>query len=194
MNGESAWASPEVCEPWLAADLALQEALHAKRQSAPVLAGPSKPMADLPFDLPFDLPLVLPELRVRPTPVQLFMFSAITWNRHHIHYNPESARTEGHPDVVVQRSLIGNFFARHAAAWLGDSGGLARLSWRVTGSALAHQELCCHGVVQERLDGQLAPAELAPSSVPLRYLGWLTTEDGREVAAAQGILCIHVSS
>jgi hypothetical protein len=190
MNGGSAWASPEVCEPWLAPDLALQEALHAKLQPAPALEGASKPT----FDLPFDLPLVLPELRVRPTPVQLFMFSAITWNRHHIHYNPECARTEGHADVVVQRSLIGNFFARHAAAWLGDSGGLARLSWRVTGPALAHQELCCHGVVRERLDGRLAPAELAPSSVPLRYLGWLTAEGGREVAVAQGVLCIHASS
>ena len=44
---------------------------------------------------PFQLPLVLPELRVLPTPMQIFMFSAITWNRHHIHYSADAARAEG---------------------------------------------------------------------------------------------------
>ena len=145
-------------------------------------------------DLPFDLPLVLPELRVCPSPMHLFMFSAITWNRHHIHYNPEAARTEGHPGVVVQRSLIGNFFARHAGAWLGASGRLTRLSWRVTGPAVPDQELVCQGVVRERLDGRIAPADLAPAAVPLHYQGWLTAEDGREVALAEGVLCILASS
>ena len=149
---------------------------------------------ELPFDLPFDLPVVLPELRVLPTPMQIFMFSAVTWNRHLIHYNADAARAEGHPDVVAQRSLIGNYFARHAGAWLGPAGRVARLSWRVTGSAMPNQGLCCHGVVRERLDGQFEPADLAPASVPLKYQGWLTAEDGREVAAAEGVLCIHVSS
>ena len=149
---------------------------------------------DLHFELPFDLPVVLPELHVLPTPMQIFMFSAVTWNRHLIHYNADAARAEGHPDVVAQRSLIGNYFARHAGAWLGPAGRIARLSWRVTGPALPNQGLCCHGVVRERLDGQFEPADLAPASVPLKYQGWLTAEDGREVAAAEGVLCIHVSS
>jgi hypothetical protein len=149
---------------------------------------------DLPFDLPIVLPIVLPELRVLPTPMQIFMFSAVTWNRHLIHYNADAARAEGHPDVVAQRSLIGNYFARHAGAWLGPAGRVARLSWRVTGSAIPNQGLCCHGVVRERLDGLFKPADLAPASVPLKYQGWLTAEDGRELAAAEGVLCIHVSS
>jgi hypothetical protein len=146
------------------------------------------------FDLPFELPLVLPELRLRPTAMQIFMFSAVTWNRHHIHYNPDAARAEGHPDVVVQRSLIGNYFARHAGAWLGAAGRVARLSWRVTGSAVPNQGLCCHGVVRERLDGAFQLADRVPASVPLRYQGWLTAEDGREVASAEGVLCIHAIS
>lgn len=147
-----------------------------------------------PFDLPFELPVVLPELRFRPTPMQIFMFSAVTWNRHLIHYNADAARAEGHPDVVAQRSLIGNYFAHHAGAWLGPAGRVARLSWRVTGSAIPNQGLCCHGVVRERLDGLFEPTDWAPASVPLKYQGWLTAEDGREVAAAEGVLCIHASS
>ena len=120
--------------------------------------------------------------------------AAVTWNRHLIHYNADAARAEGHPDVVAQRSLIGNYFARHAGAWLGSAGRVARLSWRVTGSAVPNQGLCCHGVVRERLDGLFEPADLAPGSVPLKYQGWLTAEDGREVAVAEGVLCIHASS
>jgi hydroxyacyl-ACP dehydratase HTD2-like protein with hotdog domain len=145
-------------------------------------------------DLPFDLPLVLPQLRLSPTAMQIFMFSAVTWNRHHIHYNPDAARAEGHPDVVVQRSLIGNYFARHAGAWLGAAGRVARLSWRVTGLAVPNEGLCCHGVVRERLDASFRPDDGAPASVPLRYQGWLTAEDGREVASAEGVLCIHAIS
>lgn len=137
------------------------------------------------------LPVVLPELRVRPTPMQLFMFSAVTWNRHHIHYNAEAARAEGHPDVVVQRTLIGNYFARHAGAWLGSAGRIGRLVWRVTGPAVPDQWLRCNGVVQDLLDGADTAAD-APLRV--RYQAWLTAEGDREVASAEGVLCIQATS
>ena len=32
---------------------------------------------------------------VLPTPMQLFMFSAVTWNRHHIHYSADEAPEVG---------------------------------------------------------------------------------------------------
>jgi hydroxyacyl-ACP dehydratase HTD2-like protein with hotdog domain len=134
------------------------------------------------------LPLVLPELRVRPTPMQLFMFSAITWNRHHIHYSAEAARAEGHPDVVVQRSLLGNYFARHAGAWLGPEGRVAKLTWRVVGPAVPHQWLRCNGVVQDRLDDADTAAD---ATLRLRYQAWMTAEGEREVATAEGVLCIQ---
>ena len=137
---------------------------------------------------PFQLPLVLPELRVWPTPMQLFMFSAITWNRHHIHYSGEAARAEGHPDVVVQRSLLGNYFARHAGAWLGPEGRISQLTWRVVGPAVPHQWLRCNGVVQDQLDDADAVAD-AP--LRLHYQAWLTAEGDREVATAEGVLCIQ---
>ncbi len=162
-----------------------------------LLAASAQELLDLPLgagiELPFDLPLMLPDLRVHPSAMQIFMFSAVTWNRHHIHYNADAARAEGHPDVVVQRSLIGNYFARHTGAWLGAAGRVACLSWRVTGSAVPDQGLCCHGVVRERLDCTFQPAHRATASVPLRYQGWLTADDGREVASAEGVLCIHAT-
>jgi hydroxyacyl-ACP dehydratase HTD2-like protein with hotdog domain len=82
------------------------------------------------------VPRPLPELVVTPTTAQLFMFSAVTWNRHRIHYDHHAAVEEGHPGVVVQRALLGNFLARLLTGWLQDRGEVRELSWRVLKSAV----------------------------------------------------------
>ena len=96
----------------------------------------------------------IPELIVRPDYTQVFLFSAITWNRHHIHYNKDAALSEGLPDVVVQRALIGNFFARLITNWIGGIAELRRLTWKVTRSALPGKEIVCRGTIKERMDSQ----------------------------------------
>ena len=40
----------------------------------------------------------IPELTVCPDRAQIFMFSAVTWNRHHIHYSKDAAVSEGLPE------------------------------------------------------------------------------------------------
>ena len=146
------------------------------------------------------LPLVLPELVVEPTPAQAFMFSAATWNRHHIHYSRDAAVREGHADIVLQRALLGNVFARHVGAWLGTAGSVRRLAWKVVSSALPGQALRCNGVISERaLDAPAAPpdAATAPDAAAeaagplLRYEAALRDDAGRTIATAQGVLCIH---
>jgi acyl dehydratase len=136
------------------------------------------------FDAP--LPLVLPELTVVPDAQQVFMFSAITWNRHRIHYSRDAAQREGLPDIVVQRGLIGNFFARHAQRWMGAAGSVRRLAWQVHASAFPGQALHCRGAVTERLSRP--PGD---SDVWLRLQSRLEDTDGRLVASAEGELCIH---
>jgi hydroxyacyl-ACP dehydratase HTD2-like protein with hotdog domain len=89
----------------------------------------------------------IPELRVTPTPGQVFMFSAVTWNRHHIHFSKDAALAEGHADIVVQRALLGNFMARQLGNWLGDRGRIVQLSWKVQKSALPGNTLRCQGRV-----------------------------------------------
>ncbi len=93
------------------------------------------------------LPAPIPELVVTPDRRQIFMFSAATWNRHHIHYDKDAALSEGLPDVVVQRALIGSFFARLLTEWAGDSAEVGNVSWRVTQSALPGRALRCAGDV-----------------------------------------------
>jgi acyl dehydratase len=98
------------------------------------------------------LPLRLPDLLVTPTAAQVFMFSAVTWNRHHIHYSAEAARAEGHPDIVVQRGLLGNFLARLLTSWLSKRGRIHTLHWKVLRSAVPGAPLRCEGEVVERAD------------------------------------------
>lgn len=93
------------------------------------------------------LPMPLPELEVVPDHMQVFMFSAITWNRHHIHYSKDAAVAEGLPDVVVQRALLGNYFARAVGDWAGDEADLRELSWKVRSSATPNARLRCQGSV-----------------------------------------------
>lgn len=138
------------------------------------------------FDVP--LPLVLPELTVVPDAQQVFMFSAVTWNRHRIHYSREAAQREGLPDIVVQRGLIGNFFARHAQRWMGAAGSVRRLAWQVHASAFPGQALHCRGAVTERLP------RAAGHGVWLRLHSRLEDTDGRLVASAEGELCIRAPS
>jgi hydroxyacyl-ACP dehydratase HTD2-like protein with hotdog domain len=96
----------------------------------------------------------IPELVVCPDHTQIFMFSAITWNRHHIHYSKDAAVSEGLPDVVVQRALIGNFFARLITNWIGDSAELRWLAWKVTRSALPGNDIICRSRIKERMESE----------------------------------------
>ncbi|MEJ2703474.1 MAG: MaoC/PaaZ C-terminal domain-containing protein [Sedimentisphaerales bacterium] len=96
----------------------------------------------------------IPELTVCPDHAQIFMFSAITWNRHHIHYSKDAAVSEGLPDIVVQRALIGNFLARLITNWTGDSAELRKLAWKVTRSALPGRDIVCRGKIKERIDSE----------------------------------------
>ena len=100
------------------------------------------------------LPAPIPALVVTPGHKQIFMFSAATWNRHHIHYSKDAALAEGLPDVVVQRALIGNFFARLLSDWLGDASVVRELSWKVSASAVPGKALRVEGeALAWRLDG-----------------------------------------
>jgi hydroxyacyl-ACP dehydratase HTD2-like protein with hotdog domain len=96
----------------------------------------------------------IPELIVCPDHMQIFMFSAVTWNRHHIHYSKDAAISEGLPDIVVQRALIGNFFARLITNWVADNAELRKLTWKVTRSALPGKDIICRGKIKEKGDSE----------------------------------------
>lgn len=81
-----------------------------------------------------------------PTHVQLFRFSAVSWNSHRIHYDQEFARESGFPGVVVQSTLHGELLARAALTAAGEGARLRRIAWRNKQPAFAGQTLRYHAV------------------------------------------------
>ncbi|MFD9552372.1 hypothetical protein ACFWBG_33750 [Nocardia salmonicida] len=55
---------------------------------------------------------------VKPGAIELFCFSAATWNPHRIHYDTDYARNiEGHPDVIVPGPMQGAWLLELADGW-----------------------------------------------------------------------------
>ena len=90
----------------------------------------------------------LPAVLKTPSNVQLFMFSAVTWNLHRIHYDADFARQhDGLPNVLAHRPLLGSYLAQVLTDWVGDTGRLLRLEWSNRGPAVPGDRLMCRGRV-----------------------------------------------
>ena len=86
-------------------------------------------------------------LKKIPTPVQLFRFSAVTWNPHLIHINREYAQFEGYPDVLVQGHLHGSFLMQAIQDWAGPLARLLSFRWQNRHIAIPGDELTIEGIV-----------------------------------------------
>jgi hydroxyacyl-ACP dehydratase HTD2-like protein with hotdog domain len=91
--------------------------------------------------------VTLPPTLYSTSKVQVFRFSAATWNTHRIHYDKDYAVAEGYPDVLVQSHLHGAFLTRYCTDLVGVEGSLAALSLRVRRFAVAGDELAVTGTV-----------------------------------------------
>lgn len=83
------------------------------------------------------------------TAVDLFRFSAATWNAHRIHFDPEWARAEGLPGPVVQAHLHGAWLAQVAREVGGPAARLTRLSWSNRAPVIAGQVVAIEPIVSE---------------------------------------------
>jgi hydroxyacyl-ACP dehydratase HTD2-like protein with hotdog domain len=95
----------------------------------------------------------IPPHSVQPTPLQLFRYSAVTWNAHKIHYDPEYAAHEGHPGILVHSHLHAAFLAGACTRWAGPL-SLRSLSYRIVRPATPADRLTVTGRVTGReVDG-----------------------------------------
>jgi hydroxyacyl-ACP dehydratase HTD2-like protein with hotdog domain len=111
---------------------------------------------------------VISALHVRPDPLQLFCFSAVTWNLHRIHYDLAYTRdTENLADLVVPGPMQGAWLlevaAAAAASW---QARVASFSYRNTRVVYARQSLT--------MDGTVTSAHGTNAEVAL----WVQLEDG----------------
>jgi len=89
----------------------------------------------------------LPQISYTPTRLQLFRFSAVTWNAHRIHYDESYARSEGHADVVVQSTLRGEQLLNVVRRWLGEHGEIRQFEWRNLLPEYPERTVTCSGTV-----------------------------------------------
>jgi len=89
----------------------------------------------------------------RPTTIQLFRFSAVTWNAHRIHFDKPYAAIEGYPDVLVQAHLHGSFLYQAVADCAGPRARALRFRWQNRGIAIPGDVLTCTGTVAKAEDG-----------------------------------------
>jgi acyl dehydratase len=89
----------------------------------------------------------LPEQRHTQTHVQIFRYSAVTYNSHRIHYDKAYAEVEGYPDVLTQSHLHGAFLTQLCTDWMGADGRLEKLSLTVRRYAVPGDVLICRGKV-----------------------------------------------
>ena len=93
----------------------------------------------------------VPCLVEQPTAVQLFMFSAVNWNRARIHFDADFARdVHGLSGIVVQGPLLGSFIARMIMGWMGEEGTLRKLSWTNRRASIPGDVLTCGGRVIDK--------------------------------------------
>jgi hydroxyacyl-ACP dehydratase HTD2-like protein with hotdog domain len=122
----------------------------------------------------------IPAITKQPSYMQLFMFSAITWNRHMIHYNTDYAHHDGLQNVAVHRALLGNYLAQLLTDWVGEAGRLSHIEWNVRASAQPGDILTCRGKVLEKnlmVDRKVVECDIR-----------IENSEGRLIAPGKGVV------
>jgi hydroxyacyl-ACP dehydratase HTD2-like protein with hotdog domain len=85
----------------------------------------------------FEVGAVLPQLKQTVTPLQLFRYSAVTWNPHRIHFDQTYARDEGHAGLALHSHLRAALALRSVSEALGPDWRIATVSYRLRKPAYA---------------------------------------------------------
>lgn len=90
----------------------------------------------------------IPRLEVSVDQLQMFLFSAATYNGHRIHYDRSWAvDVEGYDDVVVQGPLQAALLARAVTDWMGGAGTLLSYAVQNRASSVAGETLTFSGTI-----------------------------------------------
>lgn len=73
---------------------------------------------------------LLPVRSHTPTNVSLFMYNAAVWNHHRIHYDEQyTTQVEGHPGIVIDGPLQGDWITQVVLNWIGPDDELVRFGY-----------------------------------------------------------------
>ncbi len=72
----------------------------------------------------------LPERSFTPSNVSLFLYNAVIWNPHRIHYDETyTTQVEGHPAIVIDGPLQGDWLSQVVINWMGGNGDMTRFNY-----------------------------------------------------------------
>ena len=91
---------------------------------------------------------LLPERIHKPSNVSLFLYNAAIWNPHRIHYDEiYTKRFEGHPKLVIDGPLMGDWMAQCVSNWLNEQGKIREFEYRNIHTAYLGDTLTSGGKV-----------------------------------------------
>ena len=65
-----------------------------------------------------------------PSMVSLFLYNAVVWNPHRIHFDETyTTQVEKHPGIVIDGPLQGDWLSQVVTEWMGDDGDLVELEY-----------------------------------------------------------------
>ena len=129
----------------------------------------------------FEVGDVLPRLRHTATSLQLFRYSAVTWNPHRIHFDERYAREEGHAGVALHSHLRAALALRCVTEGLGPGWQLVQVSYRLRRPVYAPADLLYTGRVTA-VDGDSVTLELIEEN-PSGEVGFEGSARASKIAA-----------
>ena len=80
--------------------------------------------------------------------VSLFLYNAVVWNAHRIHYDEiYTKEVEKHPGVIVDGPLQGDWLVQVVTNWLGDDGELVEFEYSNRRMSVVGELLTAGGTV-----------------------------------------------
>ncbi|MBV1906496.1 MAG: hypothetical protein KUG75_10490 [Pseudomonadales bacterium] len=94
--------------------------------------------------------------------LSLFLYNAAIWNGHRIHYDETYAKEgEGHPGIVIDGPLQGDWLSQCPMNWVGESGELLNFEYSNRKASVLGETLTSGGKVTEiDLENRLVSVEL----------------------------------
>lgn len=93
----------------------------------------------------------IPPVTHRPDEVQLFAFSAATWDTHRTHWDaPFATQVDKLPGVLVHGHLQAAMLASMVTHWAGKRAWLRRINYQNRGMAIPGDTLTCCGKVTSK--------------------------------------------
>ena len=123
----------------------------------------------------------LPPLVKTPSEVQVFMFSAITWDTHRTHFDtPYSVDEESLPGILVHGHLQGAFLSQYATKWAGAAGRLRSLDYQNRGMVIPGERL----TVRAKVTGKSEEPRLGVVTLDM----WLEKDGGELPTTAVAVV------